>query len=104
MKKEIVYPFVVPPFSVKPKPIRYVWWSWHPLYNWWSKSCWGAPTIEEALELLDKDACGLDYYHNKLIMEGEDGSLIEVYDAPCKRLDIWEKIYENMKAGLYDKH
>jgi hypothetical protein len=84
---------IVPPFDGKIKePIpRYAWWSWHPLYPKWSRSCWGGSTVEEALE--DYSA-GLDVYHNKLIREDLNGVLVEIIDKPCQRLDVWKKCME----------
>ncbi len=85
---------VVPPFDGKVKePIeRYHWWSWHPLYPYWSKSCWGGSTKKAAIaDLARPDACGMDIYHNKLIREDDGGVLVEVADRPCKRLDMWER-------------
>jgi hypothetical protein len=100
---DLINPFIVPPFDAgeNSSPIQYVWWSWHPLYPYWSKSCWTFNTVEEALTF-HKINGSLDYYHNKLIKE-EDGKLTEVYDAPCERLDIWIKIKENMDKGFYKK-
>lgn len=86
----------VPPFKPykKPAPIeRFFWWSWHPLYPYWSKSCWGGTTIKAAVAILRKPiACGMDVYHNKLIRENDDGTLTEVRDKPCQRLDVWERL------------
>ncbi len=77
--------FTAPPFDPgkhAPK-IHYVWWSWHPEYPYWSKSCWGGETIEIAMEAKEgRNAYKLSYYHNKLIREG-DGNFTEVYDWPC---------------------
>lgn len=87
-------PFLVPPFDpgIYAPKTKYTWWSWHPNYPYWSKSCWDGDTPEEAREWLEKDiAASMHYYHNKLIREG-DGALVEVEDRPCQRLDIWEKI------------
>ena len=87
-------PFIVPPFDPgrhKPTP-RFFWWSWHPNYPYWSKSCWGGATEAEAWEVrAHGGAGGLDVYHNKMIREG-DGSFTEMADDPCRRLDIWHKI------------
>lgn len=87
-------PYAVPPFSYNPpkKPIKYVWWSWHPLYPQWSRSCWERDTIDQAYELIEKSY--LDMYHNKLIKEC-DGQFIEVGDVPCERLDLWQTIAKN---------
>lgn len=88
---------IVPPFDGKVKePIeRYAWWSWHPNYPHWSKSCWGGKTVEEAIAIIDSEfACGMDVYHNKLIREDDGGKLVEVVDRPCKRLDVWDKCIE----------
>lgn len=68
---------------------RFQWWSWHPLYPRWSRSCFGGDTIEEAFTALAKPfACKLAAYHNKLIREA-DGHFDEVHDAPCKEMDEW---------------
>lgn len=88
-------PHIVPPFDgrrkVKPSE-RFMWWSWHPLYPYWSRSCWGGATIEEAHECLAKPiAGGMDLYHNKLIREDDDHTLVEVVDLPCQRLDVWKR-------------
>ncbi len=87
-------PFVVPPFDPgkhSPK-IKYVWWSWHPNYPYWSMSCWDGETEEKAWEVrLSHRAGCLDVYHNKLIREG-DGSFTEVADDPCIRMDVWDRI------------
>ncbi len=92
-------PFVVPAFEVKPlnppESVKYYWWSWHPNYPYWSRSCWGGKTIEEAQEKLSRPgASSMDVYHNKLIKE-ENGTFTEVMDCPCKRLEYWWRIYEN---------
>jgi hypothetical protein len=94
---------IVPPFDGKVKePIeRYAWWSWHPNYPYWSKSCWGGKTVEEAIAALtypDGGGDRLDYYHNKLIREDDGGKLVEVLDRPCKRLDVWDKCIELNKT------
>lgn len=89
-------PYTVPPFDKKKKREhhRYTWWSWHPRYPYWAKSCWGGDTIEEANNARYKEYDRLDNYHNKLIEELDDYSFVEVLDSPCPRLDIWQKIYE----------
>jgi len=93
-------PFVVPPFDGKLKLTtdKYSWWSWHPMYPYWSRSCWGGATEAEAMTDLERQECGLDVYHNKLIRENQDGTLTEVLDVPCKRLDVWEKCRANEKG------
>jgi hypothetical protein len=85
-------PFKVPPFyPTPPASISYVWWSWHPNYPYWSQSCWAAPSVDEAMKLLESDRCGLSVYHNKLIRH--DGiTLVEVRDVPCKEMEVWRKI------------
>lgn len=87
-------PYEVPPFEPnwqKPE-VSYYWWSWHPKYPNWSKSCWGGKTTDEAWEALNKPfANGMRLYHNKLIREG-DGKFTEVYDLPCQELEVWRKI------------
>lgn len=91
---------VAPPFNPgaqRPKPLeRFFWWSWHPLYPYWSKSCWGGVTERQAMNaLLRPEACKMDIYHNKLIredMEGEAVRLVEVADRPCKRMEVWLKL------------
>jgi hypothetical protein len=93
--------FVAPPFDGKTKqPIqRYYWWSWHPAYPYWSKSCWGGATEAEAMADIEKPtACGMDVYHNKLIREDEHGVLVEVADRPCKQPEVWRKLAEKVRA------
>jgi len=94
----VVYPFKVPPFSPGHHTTEptFHWWSWHPLYPCWSKSCWSGKTKEEAMEKITKPiASSMKYYHNKLIME-KDGQFIEVFDLPCQTLDRWEVIKSKM--------
>lgn len=97
-------PYAVPPFNWKsqPKPPdRFYWWSWHPLYPYWSKSCWGAPTKEAALLLRETDMCGgLDLYYNKLI---DESVWAEVADDPLRETVAWDRIAENQRAGKYAK-
>lgn len=78
-------PFVAPPFDPgrHTPEIRFYWWSWHPKYPTWSKSCWGGKTEAEAWDAYAKPGSKLDRYHNKLIREG-DGQFTEVYDLPCQ--------------------
>lgn len=65
--------FVVPEFDRQPKQAKakeeYYWWSWHPCYPYWSKSCWGGGTIEEAKEQYKKQKSSFDCYANKLVKE-----------------------------------
>jgi len=85
----------VPEFQTPPPAmITYVWWSWHPRYPRWSKSCWKGHSVEEAYKALEsKFAHKMAYYHNKLIRE--DGStLTEVADEPCKELEAWKKVLD----------
>lgn len=85
-------PFIVPPFTPPPtpKPI-YVWWSWHPNYPYWSRSCWKAGTIEEAQLFLTDKGTGLKVYHNKLIKH-DGNSYTEVLDVPCQDMEVWRNI------------
>lgn len=85
--------FTAPPFAApKNKPAnRFVWWSWHPMYPYWSRSCWGAPTQAEAEKLLAEPNVSLDVYHNKLIHHKDDGTMVEVKDVPCQRMDLWNR-------------
>lgn len=97
-------PYTVPPFEIVKKPVEssFTWWSWHPNYTTWSKSCWTYPTKEEALKSRETAwLCGLDLYHNKLIRSDEYGHE-EVHDDPCRRLDVWRKIHE--KAAQQKPH
>lgn len=78
--------FIAPPFDStrEPSPPQHVyyWWSWHPKYPYWSKSCWGGLTERQAWESLKSPlACKMRYYHNKLIREGDLG-YVEVADLP----------------------
>jgi len=87
-------PYIVPPFdpgATKHKD-RYVWWSWHPRYPYWSKSCWGGATIEEAWKILDEPlASSMSVYSNKLVKEGTR-EVVAV--SPLKHPEIWEKIFK----------
>lgn len=93
-KTKIKNPYKVPPFKA-PKAQQaktYSWWSWHPNYPYWSRSCWGGNTKKEAFASLKSCwASSMSVYHNKLIEE-KNGQLIEVVDLPCKRLDVWQVI------------
>jgi hypothetical protein len=95
--KNSINPFIVPPFEAKcEKPAKiYHWWSWHPMYPYWSKSCWHFLSFEEAMAAIKGSSLGLDVYHNKLIME-ENGIYTEVADVPCRRLDIWHNCLARM--------
>ncbi len=79
---------VVPDFEMPRKPITFTWWSWHPRHPYWSRSCWEAPTQEEALKYLSDPRAGLDAYHNKLIRHCGD-HWEEVMDVPCKKMEQW---------------
>ena len=84
----------VPPFDVKKRSTIkiYSWWSWHPLYPKWSKSCWGGNTIQEAMDARYRNGYDcLENYHNKIIRENLDGSLDEVFDSPCTKPDVWQR-------------
>ena len=87
-------PYIVPRFDAgqtKTQP-QYFWWSWHPCYPYWSKSCWGGHSIDEAWDKISKPiASSMRYYHNKLIKE-MDGKFIEVADLPCQDLKVWQAI------------
>jgi hypothetical protein len=88
-------PYKVPPFgpgSNQKPSVKFYWWSWHPCYPYWSKSCWGGVTEAEAWDALRRPMTGsLSLYHNKLIREG-DGQFTEVADLPCQRLGAWREI------------
>jgi hypothetical protein len=77
---------------------KYTWWSWHPAYPYWSKSCWGGNSVEEAEASYARPlACKMKWYHNKLILE-ENGQHVEVIDRPSKEMKEWREIYEeNLK-------
>lgn len=99
--------FQVPPFDPgkhlsKPK-FMYFWWSWHPCYPYWSKSCWGANTLEEAYDLIltNPHMNSMKMYHNKLIREG-DGKFVEVADIPCQNPEVWDKYWQELK-DKFDK-
>ena len=47
-------------------------------------------------------AKGLYLYHNKLVCD-KDGTLTEVADVPCERMDVWLKIKDNEEKGFYKK-
>ncbi len=93
------YPFNVPAFDgkIKKDGHTYTWWSWHPYYPYWSKSCWGGETIGDAKLSLSKPfGNSMKNYHNKLIKE-EDGKLTEILDAPCVEIELWEKIFKDIE-------
>ena len=95
-------PYKVPPFKAEPPSVvtyKFFWWSWHPNYPYWSKSCWGGPTVEEAFAILEQPRAKntLAVYHNKLIREG-DGQLVEVANLPCERLDVWQEIAHDKRG------
>lgn len=81
-----------PPFDPgkHAKPcVQFFWWSWHPRYPYWSKSCWRGETEDEAWEVrADVRACKMNCYHNKLIREG-DGTFTEVADDPPRDTTHW---------------
>lgn len=88
-------PLVAPPFDGKIKRTakRFFWWSWHPLYPYWSKSCWGGVTQQQAIEVRKIKTGGdwLSGYHNKLIRENDDGTLTEVLDSPDQDIEQWRR-------------
>jgi hypothetical protein len=92
-------PFEVPAFKAPPKKKgkhTLVWWSWHPNYPYWSKSCWGGESVEDALDALNSDFCSsMHYYHNVLV---NDETMEVVQDVPCQRMDIWRKYAEPAPA------
>jgi hypothetical protein len=81
-------PYIVPPFEAPKSDSKptYTWWSWHPCYPRWSKSCWDASNVNEAMQIVHH----LRDYHNKLILE-LNGQLVELLDVPCKRLELWRE-------------
>lgn len=96
-----VNPYMVPPFETayKPNPtFKYFWWSWHPNYPYWSKSCWGGDSGQAAWDKLQtvRAKHTLALYHNKLVREG-DGQLVVVADLPCQQLEVWQEIARNKK-------
>ena len=98
-KGKKVNPYRVPPFKAQPPAhvaYQYFWWSWHPCYPYWSKSCWGGPTIEEAYAVLEQPRAKhtLAVYDNRLVREG-DGQLTVVAHLPCERLDVWQEFARN---------
>jgi hypothetical protein len=102
MKQIAKIPFVVPPFKApdKAKTKTFFWWGWHPCYPYWSKSCWGGFTEQEAREALDKSSGALDYYAIKLINE-IGGQFIEIDSRDVARPAIWERIEKNFLEGKY---
>lgn len=93
--------YIVPPFAPSKTSVAVVfcWWSWHPLYPYWSRSCWKYESHKEAMIGRETGSCaGLNLYHNKLIRE-EGRTFTEVADDPCRNLPIWEKIAGNYRDG-----
>lgn len=86
---------VAPPFDgkIKRPAERFFWWSWHPLYPKWSKSCWGGVTQQQAIDVRKIKTGGdwLSGYHNKLIRENDDGTLTEVLDSPDHDIEHWKR-------------
>lgn len=83
----------VPDFNVKLEiPTMYYWWSWHPIYPKWAKSCWCGATVDDAIKSIQwktgiaSDGHKLDSYHNKLIKESFNG-YEEIIDIPCENTD-----------------
>lgn len=95
-------PLVAPPFDGKLKRAaeRFFWWSWHPIYPQWSKSCWGGVTQQQAIDARKSGGGGdwLSGYHNKLIRENDDGTLTEVMDSPDQDTEHW-KLCVALKAN-----
>ena len=92
-------PFPVPPFDpgIREPKVRYYWWSWNPYYPYWSRSCWGGETVDEAWADISKpNACKMRFYHNKLIREG-DGNFTEVADYPCQDTSHWWDAQKKME-------
>lgn len=90
-------PYEVPMFDAgqSQQTKCYTWWSWHPNYPYWSRSCWGGATVEEAWKSLESPwATSMRVYHNKLILESK-GRFIEIADLPCQEMDVWIQIAEN---------
>lgn len=91
-------PFLVPALdrvSQATAPV-YVWWSWHPLYPYWSRSCWHADTEDAAVQLAERRdiKSGLSGYANKLVLESA-GRCTVVRDVPCQRLDLWRQLAQD---------
>lgn len=97
-----VLPYDIPEFEYTKdigQTFSYHWWSWHPCYPYWSKSCWNGRTIKEATESLKKPlACKMKYFHNKLVREG-DGKYTVVLDKPTETPEVWTKL-----AKEFDKY
>lgn len=101
MVKAVDSPYEVPAFNPGPRKPRemFAFWGWHPNYPYWSKSCWAGATEEAAWESLASSHGSMDYYAVKLIKEEENGSFTVIADIPCKRLDVWQKIFDQTKKG-----
>lgn len=99
MKTKQQCPFEVPPFDPgnQQPEFRFAWWSWHPNYPYWSKSCWGGTSERTAWDAFYDPRAKLELYHNKLIREG-DGKFTEIADVPCQRLDVWNQIKSQREA------
>lgn len=58
------------PFFNKDPNVAYVWYSWSEKRGKWCRSCWEAPTREEAEDMLAKSSCSeLWNYQNQLVKE-----------------------------------
>lgn len=92
-------PFDVPPFQLS-KSInfpRFVWWSWHPNYPYWSQSCWQAGTMERAREIANEPgACKLAYYHN-ILVDMATGAVVS--ERLPGRPEVWHEIASQYRSG-----
>jgi hypothetical protein len=94
--------FVAPPFNAETRlkitpTSKFYWWSWNPHYPFWSRSCWGGLTEEEAWKDLENPlACKMRLYHNKLIREGD---LAEMADLPpCENVEQWNDLIRELQV------
>lgn len=92
-------PYEIPPFDpgkMIPK-VRYDWWGWHPLYPYWSRTCWGGATEQEARRKTDRLESSV--YAMKLVRQ--EGAVFTVIDEFGPTVPgAWErfKVSETVEA------
>lgn len=66
-----------PAFDKSEEEVEFVWYSWHPKYPHWSRSCWRGKTEQEARETVKMPmAVGMRNYQNALVRESKRFTVI----------------------------
>lgn len=90
-------PFKIPQFSLRKgdEASVYNFWGWHPRYPYWSKSCWGGATAQEARDKLAKIGYNpFATYAVALVAESNNGYTVIEMNEPEQK-DVWWKFYES---------